>query len=133
MKRLLVAFLPIIIAIVAHGGDEKYPVSEIPEALRKDVDVVSRKQELVFTILSKGKANLRAVEVITILSSAGKRRATQVLGYNKLTKIVSFKGTLYDAMGQVVKKLKSQDIGDESAVVFNGGVFGETSYAGEDG
>lgn len=116
MKGLLVAFLPLSIAFVALGGDEKYPVSEIPEALRKDADAVVRKEEVVFTILSKGRANLRTIEAITILSAAGKRKATQFLYYDKLEKIVSFKATLYDAMGKEVKRLKSQDIKDESAV-----------------
>jgi Domain of Unknown Function with PDB structure (DUF3857)/Transglutaminase-like superfamily len=95
--------------------DTKYPVASIPEELKRNADVVFRKDEARFTILSKSSANYYVHQVVTILNANGKDYAREVIGYDKLSKVNLFKGTVYDANGNVIKKLKSNEIYDQSA------------------
>src|SRR5688572_27916012 len=84
---------------VNGGDDPKYPVKTIPEALLKDVNVVYREDHMKFTIHAKNRATYHVHKVVTILNANGKRHAYEVVGYDKLSKITSFKGFAYDAEG----------------------------------
>jgi Domain of Unknown Function with PDB structure (DUF3857)/Transglutaminase-like superfamily len=98
-----------------YAADPKFPVSAIPEELKKNADAVFRQDEMTFTIISKSKASMHVYKVITIFNDKGKDYAVEVIGYDKLSKIASFKATAYDAAGNVLKKLKSNEIYDQSA------------------
>ena len=111
--RLLFCFL--IIAVKGVASDPKFPVSAIPEELKKNVDVVFREDQMTFTISSKSRATLHVYEVVTIFNDKGRQFATKVIGYDKLSKIASIKAVAYDANGDVLKKLKSSEIFDQSA------------------
>jgi transglutaminase-like putative cysteine protease len=99
----------------ANAADPKYPVSAISANLREGVDVVVRQERTTFTIISKSQATLTVYEVYTILNERGKRYASEVIGYDKLVKVNYFKATAYDAVGNVIKKLKNSEIYDQSA------------------
>lgn len=97
------------------AADPKFPVSDIPEELKKNADVVFRQDQMTFTISSRSKASLHVYEVVTIFNEKGKRYATKVIGYDKLSKITSLRAVAYDAAGNVLKKLKSSEVFDQSA------------------
>src|SRR5271154_594241 len=97
------------------GGDPKYPVSAIPEDMKTNVNVVIREDVMTFKILSMSKANLHIFEAITIFNEKGKDYATEVVGYDKLSKIKEFNGSVYDASGKLIKKLKGSEIHDQSS------------------
>lgn len=96
-------------------SDPKYPVSDIPATLIENVNVVLRENHMVYTIHAQNRATLFVHEVITILNENGKHYASEVIGYDKLSRVTSFKGTSYDATGAVIKKLKASEIYDQSA------------------
>jgi len=111
--------------------DPKYPVSAIPAELKEQADIVFREYELVNTISSKDRIVTYTHKVITILNSNGKAYASEDVGYDKLSKVSYFKGTLYDAEGNVVKKLKGSDIADMSA--YDGySLFSDNRYKSAD-
>lgn len=93
----------------------KFPVSEIPESLKKDVDVVIREDKMVYEVISASKGRLSAYYVVTILNGGGKGFASKVLGYDKLTKITQLKASIYDASGKLIRKIKNSEIYDQSA------------------
>lgn len=93
----------------------KFPVSAIPEELKKDMDVVLREDQMVFTILSPSKAIYKIYQVITILNPNGKNHARETVGYDKLSKINYLKATVYSADGEIIKKLKPSEIIDRSS------------------
>lgn len=97
------------------SDDPKYPFSQIPAELKENVNVVVRQNEMVYTILAQDRATLHVHEVITILNEQGKRYGSEVISYDKLSRVTTFKGVSYDAFGQVIKKLKPSDIYDQSA------------------
>jgi transglutaminase-like putative cysteine protease len=99
----------------AMPADLKYPVSAISEEMKRDVNVVVRQDDRLFKILSAGKATYFVHYVVTILNEQGNKYASEVVGYDKLSRIVDFNGYAYDALGKQIKKLKNSEIYDQSA------------------
>nr|HPH45933.1 DUF3857 domain-containing transglutaminase family protein [Chryseolinea sp.] len=114
MKNLAIIFLALFV-LTAKAADPKFPVSAIPEELKKDVNVVVREDQMRFTIVSQSKATLHVYFVATILNENGKDFAEETIGYDRLSKIIMFKGTVYNAQGELIKKLKTSEIYDQSA------------------
>ena len=90
-------------------------MSEIPEELKKDVNVVVREDKMVYTINSRSTASLSVYIAVTILNNQGKHYAQRTVGYDKLRKITSIKANVYDAAGNLIKKVKPSEINDRSA------------------
>ncbi len=114
MKNLTV-ILFVVISLSAKAGDPKFPVSAIPDDLKKDVNVVVREDQMTFTILSQSKAILHVFFVATIFNENGKNFAEETVGYDKLSKVTMFKGSVYNANGESIKRLKNSEIYDRSA------------------
>ena len=115
MQRLFFA-CTFLVCFHANASDIKYPVNTIPENLKKDANVVKRMEEIVYEIVSLKEAVYRRKVVYTILNENGEKYAAMVVGYDKLRKVSFFDGTLYDANGKVLRKAKTKDIKDYSAV-----------------
>jgi len=115
MKRIL--FLSFaFISFWSSGADPKYPVSEIPEEMKKDCYAVVRESEDNFEIFSLGRTVRRVRKVVTILGKGGSPYAFFSEWYDKDSKILSFKAVAYDAAGQVIRKLKQSEIRDQSYI-----------------
>ena len=99
----------------AQASEPKYPVSAIPEELKLDVNAVIREDQMVFKIISKNSASLWVHYVVTILNDKGNGYAKQIVSYNKLQKITDFNASVYDAMGKQIKRLKNNEINDQSS------------------
>ncbi len=112
LRLVIASCLYTIVAL--GGGDPKFPVSEIPEALLKDVNAVVRENKIIFKILSQSKASVYSYYAITILDANGKKHATDVEFYDKLTKLTTFNASVYDANGKLIRKLKNSEIYDQS-------------------
>ena len=116
MKKLFGLVLFISISTATFAGDEPYAVSKIDPALLKNAHVVKRMEEIRFEIKSTKETGLRYKYAFTILNENGDDHAGFVEWYDKLRKVESIEGTLYDANGKAIKKLKSKDVQDFSAV-----------------
>lgn len=114
-KYLIIILCMAFLSTGVFGADLKYPVSAIPENLRTNVNAVFREDHLTFKMLSRSKASYVVRQVITIMNGNGKHYATEVVGYNKLSKIKDINGTVYDASGKQIKRLKNSEIYDRSA------------------
>lgn len=113
MKKII-ALLLIGYSTIAKDAP-KYPVGTIPEPLLKDVSAVYRVDDMVFHIHSKSKATLFVHKVVTILNANAKNEAREVIGYDKLSKVNFFKASVYNGAGELIKRLKSSEIYDQSA------------------
>jgi hypothetical protein len=116
MQRFFLLTLILSSFLLANASDIKYPASAIPENLKKNANVVKRMEQFEFRIISTGEAVLVHKYALTVLNENGDDNAALVEYYDKLQKINSIEGSLYDASGKEVKKLKSKDIMDLSAV-----------------
>lgn len=113
MRLLFLYFL--LVTIHVCGADEpKYPVSQIPEEMKKGTYAVIRHKEVRLDIQSKSSSSYYVKQAITILNSKAKNYAHVSIGYDKLRSIKLLKAIVYDATGKEVKKLKQSDIKDES-------------------
>lgn len=112
LKSLLIA---ITIGANVFGADIKYPVSAIPEALKKDVNAVVREDDVTFKIITQRSAIETGHWAVTILNSGGNDLAEWAMSYDKLRKVTNLRGAVYDKDGRLIKKIKSSEFKDESA------------------
>ncbi|MBN1416784.1 MAG: DUF3857 domain-containing transglutaminase family protein [Bacteroidales bacterium] len=103
---------------MTFGNKEiKYPVSEIPDSLKTNTKAVIRNWEQVFEIKSIGKGVESVTYAITILNENGLDYAVFRQSYSqKLQKIHSIKGTIYDFSGEKTEGMTLEKIIDQSAI-----------------
>lgn len=110
-KKLTILFLPVLfsMALLAQGD---YGVGKIPLALLKNANVVKRFEHIDFEVMNPGEAILRKKYAITILNENGDNQAGFLEYYDKLHEIRNIEGSLYDATGKELKRLKNKQIID---------------------
>lgn len=113
--RLIFVCILSLLGNVILAADPKYPVSAIPEELKKNMYAVIRDEQTVLTISSKSSSSYYYKKVITILSPKANDYAKLVVGYDKMLSIKTFRAVVYDAQGNEIKKLKQSDIRDQSS------------------
>lgn len=116
MSIRYIPFLFGLVCLLQGYAQTKFAVSQIPEELKVNSNLVVRENHVEFEITSKSKANYRVHEVLTILSPKAKDNAYQAIFYDKLKKVVSLKANVYDQKGMLLKKLKQSDFEDRSAI-----------------
>ncbi len=106
-------FAPKNTLLFAQKAD--WNVAKIPAEIRERADAVVRLQETIFEIKDKGNATTKTRYVCTIFNKDGDSEAQCEVHFNKLEKIKSLDGKLYDAEGKLVSKLKKSDITETGA------------------
>lgn len=94
----------------------RYPVTEIPDSLKENANVVIREDVGSFDIVSSEKAIFTRRRVVTIFNEKGARHGYVSVGYDKLVKVQSFSANAYNLLGMPIKKMKKDDITDESSI-----------------
>lgn len=103
-------------AFAHKHSDGEFPAAAIPAELLEDADVVIRLDLKTFTVESPGKAIERTKRVVTILNIDGREYGAIAIYYDQFRKRKSLSGRLLDANGKEIRKLKKQDVRDESAI-----------------
>lgn len=115
MKKKLIGFVSFLFfSFSSMAGDGEYAVSKISPLLLVNADAVLRLEELKFQVYSTKHAEETNHYVITILNENGDFWAEMYEYYDKLREVSSVEGTLYDANGKQIKKMKSKDLEDLS-------------------
>ena len=115
MKKGLSFLLTLLVAVHAYTKDEPfYPVSAIPEDMKKGMYAVIRDHETRFEVHSARHATTYTRTVVTILNATGNRAARETLFYDKFRTIKSFKANTYDSFGKLIQKTKLSDLPDRS-------------------
>ena len=114
MKSVILLLL-LVASQVKGSSLPVYPVSQIPEEMKKGMYAVIRNKEVRLEIYSRSSSSFYVKEAITILNPKAKRYAVVGVGYDKLRSIKSLKAVVYDESGNEIRKLKQSDIKDESA------------------
>jgi hypothetical protein len=114
MKPLFL-YVAMMAATLARAGDVKYPVSAIPESLKKNANVVKRMESDEYEIISTHETRYHYTYALTILNENGEDYTGLGVWYDKFRHIADISGTLYDENGRVLKKVKAKDIQDNSA------------------
>ena len=102
--------------LYAMAVEPKYPVSAIPEDMKQGMYAVIRDSEFKFYIDSKRQSSFYIRKVVTILNAKANEMAAVGVGYDKLRKVESFKASVYNAEGNLIRKLKQSEIIDQSSI-----------------
>ena len=113
MKRLILLLLT---GLRVSAAEPEYPVASIPAGLLKNANAVVRVQEQHIKMNSLKDVRILTRYVVTVLNEAGSKHAAFYDYYSQLREIKSIKGALYDASGKQIRKLKQNEIKDESFV-----------------
>ena len=95
---------------------QSYNVALIPDSLKKDARAVMREEEYILEIKSPAKAIEKKHIAFTVLSENGDDYGAYVAEYDKFTSINWINGTLYDASGKEVKRVKKKEMEDRSYI-----------------
>ncbi len=88
----------------------------IPQSLRPYANAIVRLSETVYTVVSPSMIESSRHHVVTVMNTQGVDEGVIVVQYDKLTQIKSLKATIYDAAGNVLKKIKMSDFEDLSMI-----------------
>lgn len=93
-------------ALFAGEGD--YAVFKIAPSLLDKANAVKRLERIRFEVNSIGEATLYKKYAITVLNENGDKHAFFSEYYDKLHEIKNIEGSLYDASGKELKRLKNK-------------------------
>lgn len=110
-----------ILCMAARGlslnlGDRPYDVARIPQALRIGSQAVVRINHGRFEVRNSEHAHYIVKRAVTVFSKEKRDWGKLVLGYDRFSSIEDIEGALYDASGERIRTLASEDIKDVSAI-----------------
>ena len=111
-KTWLALFLLFTIAIAYGGNKNKYPFSDVPQALLKNSSAVLRNKTVVFERNDLNSSKQKMSYAITILNKGGERFSYFVQPYFKFARVSNVSAVVYDKNGKKVKKIAKDDILD---------------------
>jgi hypothetical protein len=114
MKKILLLFL-FVGGFIAPAATQNlaYSTLLLPDSLTKNANAVLRNYQKIFTVENVGKASYKVHYVCTVLNKEADHQAVLSLSYSRNSQIKNLDGNLYDAMGNLVTKLKKSHITEE--------------------
>jgi len=109
-RKVILYSVALFFSLHLYAGGGEYAVSRIPAALLKNAHAVKRMEKIRFEVINTGEAVLKKKYALTILNENADRLAAFVEYYDKLHDIKNIEGTLYDAEGRELKRLKNKQI-----------------------
>ncbi|ROH98140.1 DUF3857 domain-containing protein [Chryseobacterium daecheongense] len=91
---------------------QSYPVSAIPENLKKNADIVVRKDFTTVQINKIDEIKYQNTTVTTVLNKDGDSKAVAYIPYEKGDNISDVKVNVYDESGKKLKSFSKSDFGD---------------------
>jgi hypothetical protein len=116
IRNAILALLFSIQAVIA-SEDIRYPIADIPDNLKANAKVVIRNWDQVFELKTIGKGIYTVSYAMSILNENGLDYAAFIHPYSqKLHRIHSIKGAVYDASGKKIENLVQDRIIDQSMI-----------------
>ncbi|MCQ9636169.1 DUF3857 domain-containing protein [Chryseobacterium sp. WG23] len=91
---------------------QTYPVSAIPETLKKNANIVVRKDFTTVQINKIDEIKYQSTTVTTVLNKDGDDKAVAYIPYDKGNSISDVKVVIYDESGKKIKSYSKSDFGD---------------------
>lgn len=110
----LFAFLPPIKG-AAQWNPELYAAAVIPPSLLEEAHDVVRKEVLEFQVKNEREGRMYHRKIVTLLKPDSDANVL-VAYYNKDTRVERMSARLYDANGQLIRKMERDEITDNAAV-----------------
>lgn len=112
MKKLLVTFLCTLFFSIPVFSQSSRDAASIPDSLKKHADAVIRDYQVTYQRTGTGSYSREVHLIATILNSNGTDEAHLVVMYDRNSNVSEIGGTIYDAQGKTVKKIRNKDIRD---------------------
>lgn len=113
-KNTLIAFLAIFCCSVEAQKND-YSFNGVPEELKVNANAIIRLERKDINVVSQNNMNVKTYRVVTVLNKSGLGAVNAYEYYDKKSAVKSIEATVYDVMGNEVKKLKRKDFKDQSA------------------
>lgn len=97
-------------------ADSLFDASTIPPHLLVDADAIIRYHEIDLRVDNTRRSHQTVRIVVTILNAQGRDYGGLSVGYDNFRSIRSFRGELYNAAGQRLKRLRRGDVRDYSMI-----------------
>lgn len=99
------------------GFDETYAVSSLNPLLSVEVDAVVRLDLLRFEVHDPGRATQTVRRAVTVLTPEGRDEGELHIFYDdRLRRLKKLTGRIFDASGELIRKLRKEDQRDFSAI-----------------
>lgn len=106
MKRII-PILFILLSSITASAQNNYNASLIPKDLLPYASAVVRNEEITTTVNDLDDVTTHVKRVITILNQNGDDAARLYVIYDKITKVKSIKGLIYDEFGKYSRKYQT--------------------------
>ena len=111
-NTLFVLVIVTCILTTVSAKELKYPVSDIPAALKENAHTVYRVYKYDFEVKSSKSIIMNVTEARTILNKNAEMNSYFFQRYGPLYKVSDIKAKLYDALGKQVKTFGASDVDD---------------------
>jgi len=115
MKYLLVTIAFLFFSSSADA-QQSYEVNSIPKELLSHASAVVRANETTVEVKNLDDVTSHIKLAVTVLNKNGDDDARLSIEYNKVERLKSFKGAIYDESGKLLGKIAERDLIDHSAV-----------------
>ncbi|RIV38230.1 DUF3857 domain-containing protein [Flagellimonas lutimaris] len=95
---------------------QDYNVNNIPKGVRQNADAVVRLDKMDVVIRSKDQMEVNSKRVVTVFNEEGNEHVQAYAFYEKKDKVSAIEAIIYNAQGEVIKKIKKRDFLDQSAI-----------------
>lgn len=112
MKKLFISLLFTISLLSVRAAETDFLLSTllIPDSLKQDALAVVRENHISFEYETLQKGTFTEKKVITVLKEKGKEYAHFSYSGDKYRTLTDFSGKIYDAMGNLIGKIKKSDV-----------------------
>lgn len=110
MKKCLLIIIAACIACSLPAQITSYDLSSVPEAVKKDADVIKRFEDIFFEVTDIDRASLKMHQIYTILNEDGKYVLNFYQYTSKFTVLGDVDIKVYDVFGKQVLKYKKKDL-----------------------
>ena len=123
IKNKLLIILSILFVLYLNSskvyGNEKneYDVANIPKGLHVDANAVIRKDVLILDVKGDDESTVTVKYAVTVFNKEGQKKYNHMnVGYDKFREIEDLDGAIYDASGEKIRSLESEDVKDYSEI-----------------
>lgn len=114
--KFLFSLCILFFAFFFEAEGTSFDTKLIPDSLKKNAHAVVRYDSTLFRLISPGKAEVVRQKAITILDRHGEHFAQVFVVYDRNSKVNSFSGEMLDENGDRIRKIKKDEIRDNSLV-----------------
>lgn len=116
MKIYNLFVIGVFCTIARDAYSQNYSVVNLDKSLLENANAVIRNNFIKYEVTDTDKATMTCHLVMTILNKNADKKAIFQEYYDKFSKINNISGKIYDSNGKMIKKIKSGDISDYSAI-----------------